>query len=109
MSTGQRPARNSLLARFGRGITILRTRRQLTRKGLANRLKVSYAQLGFWERGVCGPPLPKLFALTRILDTSLDELIEVGGVSRELPVISKEEDGRTGRSSTETSAAPSPP
>lgn len=78
MSTGK-PGRNTLLARFGRGITILRSRRQLTRKGLANRLKVSYAQMGFWERGVCGPPLPKLFALTRILDTSLDELIEVGG------------------------------
>lgn len=72
-------ARNPVVVRFGRGITILRSRHKLTRKGLANRLKVSYVQLGFWERGVCGPPIPKLFALTRILGTSLDELIELGG------------------------------
>jgi transcriptional regulator with XRE-family HTH domain len=72
-------ARNPLLVRFGRGITLVRSQRQLTRKGLANRLKISYVQLGFWERGVSQPPIPKLFALTRILGTSLDELIEVGG------------------------------
>lgn len=75
------PARNPLLVRFGRGITLVRSRRELTRKGLANRLKVSYVQLGFWERGVSQPSIPKLLALTRILETSLDELIEVGAMA----------------------------
>lgn len=71
--------KHPLLVRFGRGITLLRSQRQLTRKGLANRLKISYVQLGFWERGVSQPSIPKLLALTRILETSLDELIEAGG------------------------------
>lgn len=71
--------RNPMLVRFGRGIIRLRSQRQITRKWLANRLKVSYVQLGFWERGVSQPSIPKLLALTRVLGTSLDELIEAGG------------------------------
>lgn len=63
---------------LGRGIAFLRSRRQLSRKGLASRLEVTYTQLGFWERGVSQPSIPKLRALTRILGASLEELIEAG-------------------------------
>jgi transcriptional regulator with XRE-family HTH domain len=67
-----------ILVQLGRGIVALRSRHGLSRQELATRLEVTYAQLGFWERGTCGPSCPKLIAITEILEASVPDLIAAG-------------------------------
>ena len=70
--------KDTYLVRMGRGIATVRSRRQLTRKGLANRLEVTIKRLGDWERGVYQPPLAKLIALCGVLAVTVEELLAEG-------------------------------
>jgi len=69
---------DSYPVRLGRGIAAMRERRQLSRKALANRLRVSTNRLGYWERGVNLPPGDKTIELLRELEVTPDELLAAG-------------------------------
>ena len=69
---------DSYPVRLGRGIAAMRELRQLSRKELASRLRVSVNRLGYWERGVNRPPGDKTIELLRVLEVTPDELLAAG-------------------------------
>lgn len=68
--------KDPLLKALGRRITTLRKARQWERAHLARRLGVPKWRLAFWERGQNQPPLSMLLALGRVLEVSIEELVE---------------------------------
>ncbi|HEX3128131.1 MAG TPA: helix-turn-helix transcriptional regulator [Thermoanaerobaculia bacterium] len=76
---------DSYPVRLGRGIAAMRELRQLSRKELASRLRVSANRLGYWERGVNRPPGDKTIELLRVLEVTPDELLEAGEVKTSTP------------------------
>jgi transcriptional regulator with XRE-family HTH domain len=77
--------RVSYPVRLGRGIAAMRELRQLSRKELASRLRVSVNRLGYWERGVNRPPGDKTIELLRVLEVTPDELLAAGEVKASTP------------------------
>jgi transcriptional regulator with XRE-family HTH domain len=77
--------RDSYPVRLGRGIAAMRELRQLSRKELASRLRVSVNRLGYWERGVNRPPGDKTIELLRVLEVTPDELLEAGELKTSTP------------------------
>lgn len=77
--TGERAAeKRSYRVHLGRGIEAVRLRRQLTRKALASRLRVTTKLLGQWERGESRPPIEKLVELCRVLRATVEDLLAAG-------------------------------
>lgn len=77
--TGERAAeKRSYRLHLGRGIEAVRLRRQLTRKALASRLRVTTKLLGQWERGESRPPFEKLVELCRVLRVTVEDLLDAG-------------------------------
>ena len=70
--------RDSYPVRLGQGIAAMRELRQMSRKALASRLRVSANRLGYWERGVNLPPGDKTIELLRVLEVTPDELLAAG-------------------------------
>lgn len=70
--------RTARMIRIGSGLVALRKRRRMSRKDLANLLRVSPNRLGFWERGEYPIPSPQLCDLCEYLKTSLAELLAEG-------------------------------
>lgn len=76
---GGRAAENrSYRVDLGCGIAAMRLRRRLTRKALASHLGVTARLLGYWERGVCRPPIEKLVELCRVLRVTVEDLLAAG-------------------------------
>jgi len=76
-SRSSEAAGNDLLLRsLGRRIAVLRKAREWQRAHLARRLGVPRARLAFWERGQHQPPLSMLLALSRVLEVSIEELVD---------------------------------
>ncbi|HVG07367.1 MAG TPA: helix-turn-helix transcriptional regulator [Thermoanaerobaculia bacterium] len=69
-------AKDPLLRSLGRRIATLRKERKWQRAHLARRLGVPRTRLAFWERGQHQPPLSMLLALGRVLEVSIEELVE---------------------------------
>ena len=61
---------------IGSNIAALRRRNGMTQEQLAEKLAVSFQAVSAWERDEHLPELRKLVALARILDTSLDALVD---------------------------------
>lgn len=61
---------------LGQRIASLREARKWERVHLARRLGVPRTRLGFWERGQSEPPLEMLLALGRVLEVSIEELVD---------------------------------
>ncbi len=73
--TRKPPPKDPFAIRLGRGIRTLRTRQGIARKDLAEQLEVTYAQLGFWERGTSKPQVWVLVRLVKILGTTFEHLL----------------------------------
>ena len=69
---------DSYPVRLGRGIAAMRKRRQLSRKALANRLRVRTGAVGAWERGEHVPPGDKTIQLLLVLEVTPAELLAAG-------------------------------
>jgi transcriptional regulator with XRE-family HTH domain len=78
-TTGEKAAeKRTYRVHLGRGVEASRLRRGLTRKSLANRLKVTPKLLGNWERGASRPPIEKVVELCRVLRVTVEDLLDEG-------------------------------
>lgn len=76
LRSSETAGKDPLLKSLGRRITTLREARKWERAHLARRLGVPKSRLAFWERGQNEPPLSMLLALGRVLEVSIEELVE---------------------------------
>ena len=76
LRSSEAAGKDPLLKSLGRRITTLRKARKWERVHLARRLGVPKSRLAFWERGQNQPPLSMLLALGRVLEVSIEELVE---------------------------------
>lgn len=76
LGSSEPAGKDPLLKSLGRRIATLRKARNWERVHLARRLGVPKSRLAFWERGQNQPPLSMLLALGRVLEVSIEELVE---------------------------------
>ena len=70
---------------FGATIAALRKQKGMTQLELARQMGVTDKAVSKWERDLSFPDVTSLPKLAEVLDTSVDELLEVKSVAREEP------------------------
>lgn len=70
---------------FGATIAALRKQKGMTQLELARQMGVTDKAVSKWERDLSFPDVTSLPKLAEVLDTSVDELLEVKNVAREEP------------------------
>lgn len=70
---------------FGATIAALRKQKGMTQLELARQMGVTDKAVSKWERDLSFPDVTSLPKLAEMLDTSVDELLEVKSVAREEP------------------------
>lgn len=61
-------------------IELLRKKKNLTRRQLAEMIGVSQLSIEMWENGLAVPSLAKLQKLAEVLECSVDELCDAKGI-----------------------------
>ncbi len=61
---------------FGKRLKDLRNQKRWTQKELAGMLDIGFSQFNKYELGLHIPPIEKLIHLARVLDTTLDYLLD---------------------------------
>lgn len=60
---------------FGTNLRTLREKRNLSQEDLARKLQISRQSISKWEQGISYPSILYLVPLTKILDCSLEDLL----------------------------------
>ena len=60
---------------FGKCLRLLREKNNLSQKDLAKKLNISRQSISKWEQGISYPSILYLVPLTKILDCSLEDLL----------------------------------
>ena len=74
---------------FGATISALRKEKGMTQLDLARQMGVTDKAVSKWERDLSFPDVTSLPKLAEVLDTSVDELLEVKTAAQEEPTTSK--------------------
>lgn len=70
---------------FGKRLATIRKARGLSQRDLAEKVRISYRMVAYYESQTHRPPADKLPALAKALNTTTDELLGVKPLSKRTP------------------------